>query len=162
MESITRFFGKRLKLRVNRGKCAVARPWHRKFLGYSFSWHFMTRIRVAKQSIERLKDKLKALFRNRRGRNLARFIQQDLNPLFRGWCYYFRLASFRGFAEELDQWLRRRLRVVLWRQWKRPWKRFQMLGSVGRTGGPVCVQSTGALVQYGSFPYEPSLSEKLF
>jgi RNA-directed DNA polymerase len=131
MKSITRFVEKRLKLRVNRGKSAVARPWHRKFLGYSFSWHFKTRIRVAKQSIERLKDKLKALFRKGRGRNLARFIQQDLNPVLRGWCNYFRLASFRGFAEELDQWLRRRLRVVLWRQWKRPWKRFQMLMGQG-------------------------------
>ena len=127
MDSISRFVEQRLKLRVNLEKSAVARPWHRKFLGYSFSRHFKTRIRVAKQSIERFKSKLKALFRKGRGRNIARFVQKDLNPVLRGWSNYFRLTAFRGFAEELDQWLRRRLRCILWRQWKRPWKRFQML-----------------------------------
>ena len=131
MQSITRFVEQRLKLRVNRTKSAVARPWQRKFLGYTFSWHFQTRIRVAKQSIGRLKDKLKELFRKGRGRNLARFIQTDLNPVLRGWSNYFRLTDFRGFAEELDQWLRRRLRCILWRQFKRPWKRFQMLMKQG-------------------------------
>ncbi len=131
MESITRFVGQRLKLRVNLEKSAVARPWHRKFLGYSFSWHFKTRIRVAKQSIERFKGKLKALFRKGRGRNIVRFIQKDLNPVLRGWSNYFRLTEFRGFADELDQWLRRRLRCILWRQWKRPWKRLQMLMNHG-------------------------------
>ncbi len=102
MESISRFVEQRLKLRVNLEKSAVARPWHRKFLGYSFSWHFKTRIRVAKQSIERFKGKLKALFRKGRGRNIVRFIQKDLNPVLRGWSNYFRLTEFRGFAEELD------------------------------------------------------------
>ena len=127
MASVTRFVEKRLRLRVNQGKSAVARPWNRKFLGYSFSWHVKTRIRVARQSIERFKGNLKALFRKGRGRNLVRFIQKDLNPVLRGWCNYFRLAEFLGFAEDLDKWLRRRLRCILWRQWKRSWKRFQML-----------------------------------
>jgi len=133
MESITRFVEQRLKLRVNRGKSAVARPWDRKFLGYSFSWHFKTRIRVARQSIRRLKDNLRALFRTGRGRNMAWFIQRDLNPVLRGWSQYFRLAEFRGFAEELDQWVRRRLRCILWRQWKRSWRRLQMLRKLGLT-----------------------------
>jgi RNA-directed DNA polymerase len=127
MESISRFVERRLKLRVNREKSAVARPWHRTFLGYSFSWHIQSRIRVAKQSIERFKGNLKALFRRGRGRNMARFIQEDLNPVLRGWSNYFRLSEFLGFAEELDQWVRRRLRCIIWRQWKRPWKRFKML-----------------------------------
>lgn len=131
MESITRFVEQRLKLRVNRQKSAVARPWHRKFLGYSFSWHIKTRIRAAKHSIERFRGNLKSLFRKGRGRNLARFIEMDLNPVLRGWSNYFRLAEFLGFAEELDQWVRRRLRCMLWRQWKRPWKRFQMLMKFG-------------------------------
>jgi RNA-directed DNA polymerase len=131
LASITRFVEHRLKLRVNRDKSAVARPWDRKFLGYTFSWHKQTRIRVAKQSIERFKGNLKKLFRKGRGRNLGRCIQKDLNPVLRGWCNYFRLTEFKGFAEELDQWLRRRLRCILWRQWKRPWKRFQMLMNHG-------------------------------
>ena len=131
MTSITRFVEQRLKLKINRDKSAVARPWHRKFLGYSLSWHFKTRIRVAKRSIERLRGNLKVLFRKGKGRNIVRFIQEDLNPVLRGWCNYFRLTQFRGFAEDLDKWLRRRLRCILWRQWKRPWKRFQMLMKQG-------------------------------
>ena len=131
MASVTRFVEQRLKLRVNRDKSAVARPWQRKFLGYSFSWHRKTRIRVAKASIERFRSKLRVLFRQGRGRNLAKFVQKDLNPVIRGWTYYFRLAEFRGFADQLDQWLRRRLRCILWRQWKRPWRRFQMLMKLG-------------------------------
>ncbi len=131
MASITRFVEQGLKLRVNREKSAVARPWQRKFLGYTFSWHRKPRIRVAKPSIERFKSKLKVLFRKGRGRNLGRFIQQDLNPLIRGWINYFRLSEFRGFAEQLDQWLRRHLRCILWRQWKRSWRRFQMLMKLG-------------------------------
>ena len=127
MESITRFVEQRLKLRVNQEKSAVARPWHRKFLGYSFSWHIKTRIRVAKESIERLKGNLKALFRKGKGRNIIQFIQKGLNPLLRGWSHYFRLAEFLGFAEQMDKWVRRRLRCILWRQWKRPWTRFQRL-----------------------------------
>ena len=127
MASITQFVEQRLKLRVNREKSAVAHPWHRKFLGYSFSWHYQSRIRVAKQSIERFRGNLKALFRKGRGRNMARFIQEDLNPVLRGWSNYFRLSEFLGFAEELDRWVRRRLRCIIWRQWKRPWKRFKML-----------------------------------
>lgn len=127
MRSIRRFVEKRLKLRVNREKSAVGRPWRRKFLGFSFTWHFKTRIIVAKQSKIRVKGKLKALFRKGRGRNLERFIREDLNPVIRGWINYYRLADAKGFAGELDKWIRRRLRCNLWRQWKRPWKRFQVL-----------------------------------
>jgi RNA-directed DNA polymerase len=131
MNSVTRFVEQRLKLRVNRGKSAVARPWQRKFLGYTFSWHRKARIRVAKASKKRFKSNLKELFRKGRGRNLQRFIRQDLNPVIRGWINYFRLSEFAGFADELDQWLRRHLRCILWRQWKRPWRRFQMLMKLG-------------------------------
>jgi RNA-directed DNA polymerase len=127
MASVTRFVEQQLKLRVNQEKSTVARPWHRKFLGYSFSWHIKTRIRVAKQSVQRLRGNLKVLFRKGRGRSMIRFIQQDLNPILRGWVNYFRLSEFRGFAEELDEWIRRRLRNIIWRQSKCRWKRFQML-----------------------------------
>jgi RNA-directed DNA polymerase len=85
MASVTRFVEQRLKLRVNRDKSAVARPWQRKFLGYTFSFHRLARIRVAKASIKRFKSNLKELFRKGCGRNLGRFIEQDLNPVIRGW-----------------------------------------------------------------------------
>jgi len=62
---------------------------------------------------------------------MARFIQEDLNSVLRGWSNYFRLTEFLGFAEKLDQWVRRRLRSIIWWQWKRPWKRFKMLMKQG-------------------------------
>ena len=131
MASITRFVETQLKLKVNRTKSAVARPWQRKFLGYSFTAHKESRIRVPVESVKRLRGHLKQLFRKGRGRNLARFIREDLNPLLRGWINYFRLAENKGFAEDLDQWIRRRLRLIVWRQWKRTWTRFRNLRKRG-------------------------------
>ena len=127
MASITRFIEGKLKLKVNREKSAVARPWERKFLGYSFTNERRTRIRVAEASIDRLKAKVKALFREGRGRNLGRFVNETLNPLIRGWVQYYSLAETKRFAEELDGWIRRKLRCILWRQWKRPWTRRKRL-----------------------------------
>ena len=129
--SITRFVETCLKLKVNRKKSAVARPWRRKFLGYSFTAHKQCKVRVAEKSIKRFRKHLKELFRMGKGRNLRGFIRKDLNPVIRGWINYFRLAETKGFAEELDQWIRRRLRLILWRQWKRPWTRFKNLMKFG-------------------------------
>lgn len=127
MASITRYIEGKLNLKVNREKSAVARPWERKFLGYSFTNQRQTRIRVAEASIDRLKAKVKDLYRGAQGRNLGRFVNETLNPLIRGWIQYYSLAETKRFAEELDGWLRRKLRCILWRQWKRPWTRFKKL-----------------------------------
>lgn len=131
MKSVSRFLEKRLKLKVNLDKSAVDRPWRRKFLGYSMTWHKEPRLKAAPESVKRLKGKLKDLFRQGRGRNLGRFIKEDLTPLLRGWVNYFRLAEVRGVFEELDQWLRRHLRCVLWRQWKRAKTRGENLMRLG-------------------------------
>lgn len=119
LASITGFLQRRLKLKVNVEKSAVARPWERKFLGYSMTLHFEPRLRVARQSVKRIREKLKETFRRGRGRRLDRFIEQELNPILRGWGNYFQLAQVEGTFEELDQWVRRKLRQMLWRQWKR-------------------------------------------
>jgi hypothetical protein len=131
MASITRFVETHLKLKVNRVKSAVARPWQRKFLGYSFTAHKESRVRVPAESVKRFRGHLKQLFRKGRGRNLARFSREDLNPVLRGWINYFRLAENKGFAEDLDKWLRRRLRLIVWRQWKRTWTRSKNLRKRG-------------------------------
>jgi RNA-directed DNA polymerase len=131
LNSITHYVEAFLKLKVNREKSAVGRPWSRKFLGYTFSCQKQCKVRVAPQSLKKLREHLKGLFRRGRGRNIARFIQKDLNPVLRGWINYFRLAETKGFAEEIDQWVRRRLRLILWRQWKRPWTRFKRLMKFG-------------------------------
>ncbi len=119
MASVTRFLSERLKLTVNVAKSAVDRPWLRAFLGFSMTAHKEPRLRVAPKSVVRFKGKLKDLLRQGRGRNIARTVK-DLAPLLRGWIGYFRLAEAKGIFEDLDGWMRRKLRCVLWRQWKRP------------------------------------------
>jgi RNA-directed DNA polymerase len=120
MKSISQFLERRLRLKVNVEKSAVARPWERKFLGYSMTWHRQSRLKVAASSVQRLKEKLREIFRRGRGRRLARLIEEELTPLLRGWMNYFRLAEVKGIFEEMDSWIRRKLRGLIWRQWKRP------------------------------------------
>jgi RNA-directed DNA polymerase len=118
MKSITEFLGKRLKLKANAAKSAVDRPWKRKFLGYSMTSETEPRLKVAQRSVERLKDKLRGIFRKGRGRNINKVIE-ELDVVLRGWTQYFKLAEVKNVFEELDEWLRRKLRCILWRQWKR-------------------------------------------
>jgi RNA-directed DNA polymerase len=124
LTSLERFLWARLRLRLNRDKSAVARPWDRKFLGYSVTYHHQPKLRVARQSVERLRAKVRRLMRAGRGRRLGSVIK-DLNRVTRGWVVYFRLAEVNGTFEDLDKWLRRRLRAIIWRQWKRPWTRYR-------------------------------------
>jgi RNA-directed DNA polymerase len=126
MAGLIRFLGERLRLTVNLAKSAVDRPWHRSFLGYSVTAHKEPRLRVAAKSVVRLRDKLRDLFRAGRGRSVGR-AAETLTPLLRGWMQYFRLAQAKGVFEELDGWLRRKLRCILWRQWKRPHTRANRL-----------------------------------
>ena len=127
MKSLTRFLERRLRLKVNAEKSAVARPWERKFLGYSLTWHHQSRLKVATSSVRRLKEKLREIFRRGKGRKLARLIEEELTPLLRGWVNYFRLAEVKGIFEELDSWIRRKLRGLIWRRWKRPYTRAKSL-----------------------------------
>lgn len=79
------------------------------------------------ESVRRLKGKIRLLCRLGKGRNLGRFITDDLMPPLRGWINYFKLAETKGMFGELDRWIRRRLRVILWRQWKRTYTRARNL-----------------------------------
>jgi group II intron reverse transcriptase/maturase len=126
MRGIRTFLEKTLRLRINEAKSAVERPWRRKFLGYSVTAHQDTRLRIAPQSIKHLRDRVRELMRTGRGRSLSSTIEA-LNPLLRGWIAYFRATESRGPLEELDGWIRRRLRCLLWRHWKRPRTRYQRL-----------------------------------
>jgi RNA-directed DNA polymerase len=127
MKSITSFLDRRLRLKVNAEKSAVARPWERKFLGYSLTSNREPRLKVAKESVQRLKGKLREIFRRGRGRSLGKLIADELTPLLRGWMNYFRLAEVKGIFEELDSWIRRKLRCLIWRHWKRPYTRARSL-----------------------------------
>lgn len=127
LTSITGYLERRLRLKVNAEKSAVDRPWRRTFLGYTMTWHMQPRLRVAPASVQRLKCKVRAVCRRGRGRNLGRLITEDLKPLLKGWINYFRLAEVKGPIEELDGWIRRKLRNILWRQWKKPKTRARKL-----------------------------------
>ena len=130
MASITRFLSDALKLTVNVAKSAVARPWKRKFLGYSLTWHKAPRLRIASTSIKRLEDNIRKVFKGAGGRSLNTSIS-EINPILRGWMAYFRLTQTKKVLEELDGWIRHKLRCILWRQWKRPYTRAKSLMKAG-------------------------------
>jgi len=132
LQSLTEFLAERLKLKVNPTKSAVARPWQRKFLGYSLSWHQRPKLRIAKPSLQKLTEKVRALLRGAHGRNLVTTIQ-TLNPVLRGWAAYFKLTDTKRALEERDGWIRHKLRGVLWRQWRRPYARARNLMQRGLT-----------------------------
>jgi RNA-directed DNA polymerase len=130
MATLECFLWKRLRLKVNRDKSAVARPSERKFLGYSISRQRKPQLMVAPQSVRRLKAKLKPLFRQGRGMRLADTVQR-LNRITRGWVVYYRLSGVKESFHKLDGWIRRHLRAIQWRQWKTARTRFRKLLALG-------------------------------
>jgi RNA-directed DNA polymerase len=132
--SLTRFIENKMRLKVNKEKSKVDQPKNRKFLGFSFyNKKGGVGIRIAPASIERLHKGIKALCRQGRGWNLGRFIKELLNPYLRGWINYYRIADAKKVLEGIDEWIRRRLRLILWRQWKRNWTRRNQLIAAGLT-----------------------------
>lgn len=134
MGSLTGFLKETLKLTVKPSKSAVDRPWNRKFLGFSMTAQRECRGRVAPQAVERFKEALGQKFREGRGRNLRTFLQ-SIKPKLRGWASYFSVAETRHVFEDLDQWLRRKLRCMEWRKWKRPRTRMRRLTALGLDRG---------------------------
>lgn len=130
MKSITHFVEGKLKLKVNRDKSAVDRPWNRKFLGFSFLSNRQATIRLAPKTISRFKEKVRELTKRTRPLSMEERISR-LNRYLLGWMGYFRIASAKNHCEKFDQWIRRRLRMCLWKQWKRVRTRFRELRALG-------------------------------
>jgi group II intron reverse transcriptase/maturase len=130
MESVTRFVEGKLKLKVNRDKSAIDRPWNRKFLGFSFLPNKQATIRLAPRSVSRFKERIRELTKRSRSIPVEERIGQ-LNRYLMGWIGYFRLASAKKHCEKLDQWIRRRLRMCQWKQWKRVRTRIRELRALG-------------------------------
>lgn len=130
LESLEKFLSEKLRLKVNRSKSAVDRPWKRKFLGYSVTVNRKPKLRAAPESVRKLKKNVKEVLRKGRGRSVRQTIA-ILNPKLRGWIGYFRYVETTGILTELDGWIRRRLRCVFWRQWKRPKTRYRKLRQLG-------------------------------
>jgi group II intron reverse transcriptase/maturase len=117
LDSVRRFLEQKLKLKVNEKKSAVARAGKRKFLGFSlFKRDGAVRVRVAPQALDRLKDKLRHLTRRTRHGTLDEILQ-SINRQVLGWAGYFRLADTPSVFAALDEWLRRRLRQLVWKRW---------------------------------------------
>jgi RNA-directed DNA polymerase len=154
MASITRFIETRLKLQVNAAKSAVGHPWERSFLGFTLRNEHDLRRCVAPKAITRFKARVRELTRRARGVSLARVIT-DLNPILRGWAGYFRLSQWRELAS-LDGWIRRRLRCLVWVQWRTMRRR---VGELERRG--VAKSTAFAAVKSLKGPWRLSLSNAM-
>jgi RNA-directed DNA polymerase len=130
MESVTHFITHRLKLKVNQAKSAVARPVQRKFLGFSFTGEREPRRRIAPKAIARFKQRIREQTRRTCGISLAQMVK-EITTYLRGWLGYFGDCQTPSVLQSLESWLRRRLRSVVWKQWKRGRTRFKELRKRG-------------------------------
>jgi RNA-directed DNA polymerase len=130
MKSVVEFVEGKLKLKVNRDKSAVDRPWKRKFLGISFLSNKEATIRLAPKTLKRFKDRIREITSRTRSMSMEKRIEK-LNVYLMGWVAYFQIASAKKHCEELEGWIRRRLRMCLWKQWKKPKTRLRNLRALG-------------------------------
>lgn len=140
--SVRRYLAEVLSLRVNPMKSAVDRAWRRTLLGFSFYGSATgVRIRVAREAYKRCREKLRQLTQRSSGKAIEEHVQL-VNEYLMGWVGYFVLADARGSLEHLDQWLRHRLRQILWKQWKRFHTRYRNLVALG--ADPAAARSTAS------------------
>ncbi|MBR9902715.1 MAG: group II intron reverse transcriptase/maturase [Gammaproteobacteria bacterium] len=130
MGSLSEYLESSLRLTVNRRKSAVDRPWKRGYLGYSLTRHKQSKLTLAKSSLKRMMQRVREILKRGRGRHIQRVIK-ELAPILRGWANYFDLVDVKRPLEALDQWIRRRLRGLIWRQWKRSATRRRKLRGLG-------------------------------
>ena len=142
MRSIKQFITRQLKLKVNEQKSAVARPGERKFLGFSFTWQREPKRRIAPKAIARFKQRVRELTRRTRGVSVETMVEQ-LGRYLTGWRGYFGFCQTPSVMQRLDQWLRRRLRSVVWKQWKYTRVRFAELRKRG-VGKDLAAQTAGS------------------
>ena len=134
MTNVTRFLTRRLKLKVNEAKSAVARPEQRKFLGFSFSNNKEPKRRIAPKAVLRCKQKVRELTRRTRGIRLEQMLK-ELAAYLRGWKSYFGYCQTPWILRNLDYWIRRRLRSMIWKQWKQS-SAVPGASTTGRERGP--------------------------
>ena len=142
MASIEMFLAKRLKLKVNKAKSAVAKPSVRKFLGFSFTGGEEPRRRIAAQALARFKARVRELTRRTCGASLPQ-IAKALSVYLIGWRGYFGFCQTPSVLRTLDEWTRRRLRAIAWKQWKRRRTRFAELRRRG-VGRDLAAKTAGS------------------
>jgi RNA-directed DNA polymerase len=132
MKSVVKYLTTKLKLKVNEQKSAVARPWERKFLGFTFGKEKESgKIKIHESRVKRLKDKIRGLTKKMRGNNVSESIRKVIMPITRGWANYFGIAEIQWTFKNLDGWIRRKIRAIFWRQWKNPRTRCKQLMVLG-------------------------------
>ncbi len=142
MRSLERFLARRLKLKVNAAKSAVARPWARSFLGFSFTNAAEPKRRIAPEALRRVKRRIRELTRRGRGVSLEQMVE-ELARYLPGWRSYFGFCQTPSVLAKLDRWIRRRLRCVVWKQWKRGRTRYAELRRRG-VGKELAAQAAGS------------------
>jgi len=143
MKSITRFITTKLKLKVNQQKSAVAQPWTRKILGFSFGWYKGTlKRRIAPKTLSRYKDRIREITCRTRGISTEQMVE-ELARYLQGWRNYYGKCETPSVLRKLDEWTRRRLRSAIWKQWKRGTKRFAELRKRG-VGHDLAAQTAGS------------------
>ena len=159
MQSVTRFLRRRLKLQVNEAKSAVARPQARKFLGFSFTGAARPKRRIAPKALRRCQRKIRELTRRTRGISVQQ-MTKNLATYLRGWKSYFGFCETPSVLERLDKWIRRRLRSMIWKQWKRGSRRFAQLRQRG-VGTDLAAQTAGSPHGPWRLANSPALSTAL-
>jgi RNA-directed DNA polymerase len=142
MASLTAFLTTKLKLKVNQQKSAVARPWERKFLGFSFTSNREPKRRIAPKAVLRFKERVRELTSRTRGVSIER-MAEELAQYLKGWLGYFGKCQTPSVLQGLEEWTRRRLRSVIWKQWKRGRVRFAELRKRG-VGKDLAAQTAGS------------------
>jgi len=156
MESLARFITTKLKLKVNAQKSAVARPWERKFLGFSFTNEEAPRRRIAPKAVDRFKERVRELTGRTRGVSVER-MAEDLSRYLRGWIGYFGKCETPSVLQGLERWIRHRLRSMVWKQWKRGTVRFAELRKRG-VGRDLAAQTAGSAHGPWRLANSPALS----
>ncbi len=156
MESLTRFITTKLKLKVNEQKSAVARPWERKFLGFSFTANREPKRRIAPKAVLRFKAKVREMTRRTRGVSTER-MAEELSRYLRGWIGYFGKCQTPSVLQGLEEWTRRRLRSAIWKQWRRGKVRFAELQKRG-VGKDLAAQTAGSAHGPWRLANSPALS----
>jgi RNA-directed DNA polymerase len=142
MGSVKAFLTRKLKLKVNESKSAVGKTGERKFLGFRLSAGKQLKRAIAPQALVRFKRRVAELTRRTRGISLEKMVK-DLTPYLTGWRNYFGFCQTPSVLRDLDSWIRRRLRCVLWKQWKRGGARFAELRKHG-VGKDLAAQTAGS------------------
>jgi len=165
LDSVERFLAKRLKLKVNRHKTAVARPQERKFLGFSFTSARNLKIKLSDKALKSAKCRIKQITRRSRGINLQQVIK-ELNVYIRGWIGYYRLIETLSILEDLDSWIRRRLRCFVMKKWYNKchtrYKSLRAFGVSDKGARPVAASRKGPWAISNMKPVKVAMANRFF